>query len=67
MLDSFRTQPREALAGIIDRRKAREPAWEPPFSVRLLDRMFLQDSRLRDVFGKIALRVFGLKRDSAQS
>ncbi|HZS53004.1 MAG TPA: radical SAM protein [Bryobacteraceae bacterium] len=65
MLDSFRTQPREALAGIINRRKLRDPAWRPPFSIRLLDRMFLQDSRLRDIFGGIALRVFGLKRDSA--
>jgi MoaA/NifB/PqqE/SkfB family radical SAM enzyme len=66
MLDSFRTQPRETLAGIIDRRKQRDPAWQAPLSVRMLDRMFLQDSRLRHVFGGIALRVFGLKRDSAR-
>jgi MoaA/NifB/PqqE/SkfB family radical SAM enzyme len=65
MLDSFRTQPRETLAGIIDRRKQRNATWQPPLSVRLLNRMFVQDSRLRNAFGGIALRVFGLKRDSA--
>jgi hypothetical protein len=67
MLDSFRTQPRETLAGIINRRKQRDPAWQAPLSVRLLDRMFLQDSRMRDVFGGLALRLFGLKRNPAES
>ncbi|HEX4749297.1 MAG TPA: radical SAM protein [Bryobacteraceae bacterium] len=62
MLDSFRTRPREALAGIISRRKERDPSWQPPLSVRLLDRLFVRDSRLRDVFGGIALRLFRLKR-----
>jgi hypothetical protein len=62
MLDSFRTRPRDTLVGIINRRKERDPAWEPPLSVRLLDRMFLRDSRLREVFGGLALRLFGLKR-----
>jgi hypothetical protein len=28
--------------------------------------MFLQDSRLRHLFGGIALRLFGLKRNSAR-
>jgi hypothetical protein len=62
MLDSFRTRPRETLAGIINRRKQRDPKWQPPFSVRVLDRMFLQDSRLRRVFGGVALRLFGVKK-----
>ena len=58
MLDSFRTQPRETLTGIIARRKERDPAWEPPASVRALDWMFLRDGRMRSVFGRIAVRVF---------
>lgn len=65
MLDSFRAQPSETLAGIINRRKERDPRWQPPLSVRVLDRVFVQDSKLREVFGGIALRVFGLKNDSA--
>ena len=64
MLDSFRTQPREALAGIIQRRRERDPAWQPPMSVRMLDWMFLRDSRVRDAFGTIALRLFGEKRST---
>ncbi len=57
MLDSFRTEPRETLAGIIDRRKQRDPSWQPPISVRALDRMFLRDSRARKLFSAIALRA----------
>lgn len=58
MLDQFRTQPREALAGIIERRKELDPAWEPPVSVRLLAWMFLNDSHTRTIFATIAARVF---------
>jgi hypothetical protein len=58
MLDQFRTDPREALAGILERRKELDPAWEPPASVRLLSWMFLNDSRARNLFGAIAQRVF---------
>jgi MoaA/NifB/PqqE/SkfB family radical SAM enzyme len=57
MLDRFREQPRETLAGIIDRRKQRDPHWQPPISVRLLEWMFLQEQGRRDRFGAIALRV----------
>jgi MoaA/NifB/PqqE/SkfB family radical SAM enzyme len=64
MLDDFRTRPRETLAGIIARRKERDPAWEPPAAVRALDRMFLRDSRTRDFFGSIALRLLRAKRSS---
>lgn len=62
MLDDFRSKPRETLAGIIARRKERDPEWHTPASVRLLDWMFLRDSRTRDVFGAMALRLFGAKR-----
>ncbi len=62
MLDDFRTRPREALTGIIERRKQRDPGWRTPPSIRLLESMFLQDSRARDLFGAIALRIFRLKR-----
>ncbi|MBV9157320.1 MAG: radical SAM protein [Acidobacteriaceae bacterium] len=58
MLDEFRTRPREALAGIIERRKERDASWKPPLPVRSLEWMFLRDSRVRDVFGTIALRLF---------
>lgn len=57
MLDEFRERPRETLSGIVERRKANDPEWQAPVSVRLLDWMFLRDSKRRDWFGKIALRV----------
>jgi MoaA/NifB/PqqE/SkfB family radical SAM enzyme len=62
MLDSFRTQPRAALNGIIQRRKERDANWHPPASIRLLEWMFLRDSRTRDLFASFALHLFGLKR-----
>ena len=62
MLDDFRIKPRETLAGIIARRRERDPEWKTPLSVRALDWMFLRDSRARDVFGAIALRIFRAKR-----
>ncbi len=62
MLDSFRTQPRAALNGIIQRRKERDPNWQTPATVRLLEWMFLRDSRTRDRFASLALHIFGLKR-----
>jgi hypothetical protein len=61
MVDEFREKPRETLAGIIDRRKARDPEWQAPISVRLLEWMFLQDSRRRHRWGVIASRLFRLK------
>ena len=57
MLDEFREHPRETLIGIIERRKERDPGWQAPVSVRLLEWMFLQDSKRRDRFGAIALRL----------
>lgn len=64
MLDGFRTRPRETLAGIIDRRKQRDPGWQTPPSIRLLQSMFLNDSRTRDFFGAIALKLFRAKSRS---
>jgi sulfatase maturation enzyme AslB (radical SAM superfamily) len=63
MLDSFRTQPRVALNGIIARRKERDANWHPPVSVRMLEWMFLRDSRTRDVFASLALQLFGVKKE----
>ncbi|MCC6364353.1 MAG: radical SAM protein [Bryobacterales bacterium] len=60
MLDSFREQPRETLAAILARRKARDPEFQPPPLVRLLDWMFLRSSS-KGWFGKLALRVFGVR------
>ena len=62
MLDDFRQHPHDALAGIINRRKEREPQWQPPASVRLLEWMFLRDAKRRDRIGAIALRVLGAAR-----
>jgi MoaA/NifB/PqqE/SkfB family radical SAM enzyme len=61
MLDDFRTKPRETLAGIIARRRERDPQWQTPFAVRALDWMFLRDSRARNLFGAMAVRLFGTK------
>jgi MoaA/NifB/PqqE/SkfB family radical SAM enzyme len=65
MLDEFRTHPREALSGIIQRREERNPAWGPPLSVRMLERMFVRDSRARDLFGTLALRIFRIRRSES--
>ncbi len=62
MLDEFRAHPRETLYGIIERRMERNPGWQPPLSVRVLDRMFVRDSRTRDRFSALALRIFGIRR-----
>ncbi len=62
LLDDFRTRPQATLEGIIARRKQRDPEWATPPSIRLLQAMFLKNSRTRDFFGAIALRVFQAKR-----
>jgi MoaA/NifB/PqqE/SkfB family radical SAM enzyme len=64
MLDSFRERPRETLAGIIERRRQRDPAWCPPASVRLLEWMFLGDKKRRDRIGELALRLLQARRPS---
>jgi MoaA/NifB/PqqE/SkfB family radical SAM enzyme len=66
MLDDFRTRPRETLAGIIERRKERDPSWSPPLLARALDLMFLHDSRARGLFGALALRLFRITRSSVR-
>jgi MoaA/NifB/PqqE/SkfB family radical SAM enzyme len=58
MLDDFRTRPSETLAGIVARRKELDPAWQPPPSVKLLEWMFVRDTRARHFFGSIAARLF---------
>lgn len=57
MLDAFREHPRETLAGILTRRKQRDPEFRPPRLVNLLSWMFL-DSNRRRLFTKAAQRVF---------
>ena len=63
MLDDFRTRPRETLAGIITRRKERDPGWQPPASVRALEYMFLRDARKRGFFRAVALKLFRLNNN----
>ncbi len=67
MLDDFRTRPRDTLAGIIARRKERDPGWRTPASVRALEYMFVRDSRMRSLFGAMALKVFRLQPKSPEA
>lgn len=62
MLDSFREKPKEALAGIINRRKERDPNWSTPASVRALEWAFVRDSKTRDRVGGLALKVLRVNR-----
>jgi MoaA/NifB/PqqE/SkfB family radical SAM enzyme len=62
MLDEIRERPRETLAGIVARRRERDPQWHAPASVRALEWMFLRDSARRDRIGALALRLLGAKR-----
>ncbi len=62
MMDRFRTEPQATLNGIIQRRKERDPAWHAPASVRLLEWMFLKDSKARNIFTSVASHIFGLTR-----
>jgi hypothetical protein len=64
MLDSFRERPRQTLAGIVERRKERDPQWKAPASVRLLEWMFLADPKRRDWLGAVALRLLQARRSS---
>lgn len=65
MLDDFRERPQATLAGIIDRRKQRDPEWSPSVAVRALEWMFLQDPRRRDRIGAMALRLLRAKRPAS--
>ena len=60
MLDDFRERPRETLAGIMERRRAVEPEFQPPWLVGALSWLFL-DNRRRGIFGKLMLGALGLK------
>jgi MoaA/NifB/PqqE/SkfB family radical SAM enzyme len=53
MLDEFREHPKETLAGILDRRRAADPDFQTPSTVRALSWMFL-DQKRRRFFGKLA-------------
>ncbi|MBZ5609045.1 MAG: radical SAM protein [Acidobacteriia bacterium] len=64
MLDDFRERPRETLAGILDRRRAVDPAFQPPALVGMLSWMFLDDRR-RGFFGKVLLNALGIKSKRA--
>jgi|SRR5579872_3524024 len=60
MLDEFRERPRETLAGIIDRRRALDPAYRTPWAVNALSWMFLHPRR-RAVAGKAIVGLFRIK------
>jgi MoaA/NifB/PqqE/SkfB family radical SAM enzyme len=61
MLDEFRERPRETLAGILGRRRAMDPRFRTPATVKLLAWLFL-DRRRRGVFGKMMISALRLKR-----
>lgn len=56
MLDAFREDPRGTLAGMIERRKEFNPAYQPPPLLKALTWAFL-DGRNRRVLSRLALRV----------
>jgi len=60
MLDDFRERPRETLNGILDRRRALDPRFQPPALVKVLSWLFL-DERRRGFFGKLMLGAMRLK------
>jgi MoaA/NifB/PqqE/SkfB family radical SAM enzyme len=59
MLDDFRERPADTLAGILRRRKDRDPNFRTPLSVRALSWLFLHPRR-RGFFGKVMLGALGL-------
>jgi MoaA/NifB/PqqE/SkfB family radical SAM enzyme len=61
MLDEFRERPRETLTGILDRRRAMDPDFQPPPVVGVLSWLFLNPRR-RGFFGKLMVSALGLKR-----
>ncbi len=61
MLDEFRERPHETLAGILDRRRAKDPDFKTPAAVGVLSWLFL-DPRRREVFGKLLVKAMRLKR-----
>ncbi len=63
MLDDFRRQPRQTLAGILERRKMQDASFRPPVLVRLLSWAFLE-SKNRGLFGKAAVLLLGASASS---
>ena len=59
MLDDFRENPRETLAGILARRREVDPSFQPPATIGLLSWFFLNQRR-RGPFGKLLLKILGL-------
>ena len=59
MLDEFRERPHEALSGIIQRRREKQPSWQPPVSVRLLEWMFLTTRRGGTGLGRSRFECWG--------
>jgi hypothetical protein len=60
MLDDFRTRPREALEGILLRRRAIDPAFEAPALVKALDWAFLSGP-YRQTFTRLAASLFRVR------
>jgi len=66
MLDDFRERPREALAGILERRRRIDPSFQPPRIVGMLSWLFL-DERRRGTFAKLTLGLLRLKPKATAS
>ncbi len=56
MLDAFREDPHGTLAGMIERRKTHNPAYQPPLVLKVMTWAFL-DGRNRRGLSKLALHV----------
>jgi MoaA/NifB/PqqE/SkfB family radical SAM enzyme len=61
MLDEFRERPREALAGILDRRRKVDPGFRAPAMVGVLSWLFLNPAR-RGFLGKILLGALRVRK-----
>jgi MoaA/NifB/PqqE/SkfB family radical SAM enzyme len=61
MLDEVRARPREMLHGMIDQRKAQDPAFETPTMLRFVAWAFLDNPRAA-TWGRAALKVLRVGR-----
>lgn len=66
MLDEFRERPRDVLTGILDRRRAVDADYRPPWIVSGLSWLFLHPRR-RAFAGNVLMNILRLKTDVSKS
>jgi hypothetical protein len=65
-LDEVRKRPREMLHELIEMRRANDPAFTTPWILRAAAWAFLEN-RQAAAFGRVAARLFGLRRDATRN